>query len=94
MTQDIHTPEQESLIEFPCDYELKAIGANTEQLETTVVEIVQRYAPDASHEQVRTNLSKTGKWKTVNITFRATCLEQIHGAYKDLKKHPEIKMCL
>lgn len=94
MTTDLHTPDKESLIEFPCEYELKAIGAHTEQLVDTVVSITQKYAPDASHDKVRTSLSKTGKWMTVNISFRATCIEQIHGVYGELKRHPEIQMTL
>lgn len=94
MTQDLHTPDKESLMEFPCDYELKAIGANTDDLVATVIAITQQYAPDAHQDNTRTSLSKTGKWKTVNVRFQATSLDQLHAIYGELKQHPAIQMTL
>lgn len=94
MTIDLHTPDKQSLIEFPCQYQLKAIGAHTQNLVHTVVEITQKHAPDANHQDLHTTLSKSGKWMTVNIRFKATSLEQLHNIYGELKQHPEIEMTL
>ena len=91
MTTDLHSPDNTTLIDFPCDYKLKAMGHNTEEFIELVFEITQRYAPEVSRESMKVTDSKGKKYISVNITFYATCIEQIHGVYGDLKKHP---MCL
>jgi len=91
MTKDLHSPDSATLIDFPCDYRLKAMGHNTEEFVELVFEITQRYAPDVSRDNIQVTGSKGKKFISVNITFYATCIEQIHGVYGDLKKHP---MCL
>jgi len=94
MTTDLHSPDGATLIEFPCDYRLKAMGHNTEEFVELVFEITQRYAPEVSRETIEITNSKGKKYISVNITFYATCIEQIHGVYGDLKKHPLCLMTL
>lgn len=94
MTKDLHTPDNESLIEFPCDYRLKAMGRNSDQLVDSVYEITCKYAPNTPRENIEVKPSKAGNFVSVNITFYATCIEQIHGIYGDLKKCPDVMMCL
>ncbi|BCN92869.1 UPF0250 protein [Thiomicrorhabdus immobilis] len=94
MTKDLHTPDNESLIEFPCDFRLKAMGKNSESLVEVVYEIACRYAPNTPRDNIHITNSKGGKFISVNVTIYATCLEQIHGIYGDLKKHPEVLMSL
>ncbi|WP_319379974.1 DUF493 domain-containing protein [Thiomicrorhabdus sp.] len=94
MTKDLHTPDNESLIEFPCDFKLKAMGHNSEEFIELVYEITCKYAPNTPRENIHINDSKGKKFISVNITFYATCLEQVHGIYGDLKKHPQVLMTL
>ncbi len=94
MTKDLHTPDNESLIEFPCDYRLKAMGRKSDQFVEIVYEIACKYAPGTPRENIKINNSKGERFISVNVTIYATCLEQIHGIYADLKKHPEVLMSL
>jgi len=94
MTKDLHTPDNESLIEFPCDFKLKAMGKNTDTIVDVVFEIACKYAPNTSRENIQITPSKGDKFVSVNVTIYATSLEQIHGIYGDLKKHPEVLMSL
>ncbi len=94
MTKDLHTPDNESLIEFPCDYRLKAMGRKSDDFIELVYEVTCKYAPGTPRENIKINPSKGEKFISVNVTFYATCIEQIHGVYGDLKKHPEVLMCL
>ncbi|MBO1922892.1 YbeD family protein [Thiomicrorhabdus sp. 6S3-12] len=94
MTKDLHTPDSETLIEFPCDYKLKAMGRNHDEFIDLVYEITCKYAPNTPRDNIYINNSKGKKFISVNITFYATCIEQIHGIYGDLKKHPEVLMTL
>ncbi|MBF6057160.1 MULTISPECIES: YbeD family protein [Thiomicrorhabdus] len=94
MTKDLHTPDNESLIEFPCDFKLKAMGHNTEEFVELVFEIANKYAPNTPRENIQVVDSKGKRFISVNVTIYATCLEQVHGIYGDLKKHPMVLMTL
>lgn len=94
MTRDLHTPDNESLMEFPCDFELKAMGKNSETFIDLVIEITQEFAPDIGKDKMRINDSKGGKFISVNLTFRAENLQQVHNIYGALKAHPEVLMTL
>lgn len=94
MTTDLHSPEKETLIEFPCDYKLKAMGKKSDTLVDTVFDITKKYAPDVTRDDIAIHPSKSDKFISVNITFHATCIEQIHGVYGELKEHPEVLMML
>jgi hypothetical protein len=94
MTKDLHAPDMETLIEFPCDYRLKAMGHNTPEFIELVFEVTRRYAPDVTRERIEIKGSKEKRFISVNITFYATCIEQLHGIYGDLKKHPEVLFTL
>ena len=94
MTQDLHNPDNQSLIEFPCDYKFKAMGKNTPDLVEICFAIAQKYDSQVKRDQITLHHSKGGKFISVNITVYVTCLEQVHGIYADLKAHPEILMTL
>lgn len=92
MSDSKQTPE--TLIEFPCDFELKAMGKNNEDFQQLVYDITKKYAPEIDPSCVRLSLSKEDKFVSVKIKFHATCIEQIHGIYGDLHKCPEVLMTL
>ncbi|BBN60261.1 YbeD family protein [Hydrogenovibrio marinus] len=94
MTVDLHTPDNESLIEFPCDYQLKAMGRTSETFIDTVFEITKKHAPDVTRENIHLKDSKASHFVSVNITFHATSLAQLHAIYGELKQHPEVLMTL
>ncbi len=92
MTVDLHS--EETLMEFPCDFQLKAMGHNTETFIETVFEITNKHAPDASRDKMHIKDSKGKKFISVNIHFQATSLNQLHTIYGELKAHPEVLMTL
>ena len=94
MTKDLHTPDTESLIEFPCDFKLKAMGNKSDDFIDIVYNITLKYAPETPRDNISINNSSGQKFISVNVTIYATCIEQIHGIYGDLKKHPEVLMTL
>lgn len=92
MSQKPKSPE--TLIEFPCDFELKAMGDNDQEFIDLVFETVIKYVPDASRDNIRLQESKTGKYVSVKLKFYASCIEQIHGIYGELNPHPKVHMTL
>lgn len=93
-TKDLHTPDNESLYDFPCHFKLKAMGKNHETFIDTVFNITQKHVPNLQKKAITTKTSKGDKFISVNIEFTATHLKQLHNIYADLKAHPDVLMTL
>jgi hypothetical protein len=86
--------EQETLIEFPCDFPIKAMGITTEDLDSIVVEIVRRHVEDIAEGAVSLKQSSGGKFTSVTVVIRATSKPQLDAIYQDLSSHELIKYVL
>lgn len=86
--------EQESLLEFPCEFALKALGKNNPEIDTRVYEIVCRHVSDLNFEAVSTRPSKGGKYVSVTVVIQATSKAQLDAIYQDLTASDEIIMAL
>ena len=52
--------QTESLLEFPCQFSIKAMGKNTADFDLVVVEIIRRHVPDLGEGSVSLRPSKAG----------------------------------
>jgi len=86
--------QQETLLEFPCDYAIKAMGQTSEQLDAVVVEIVRRHVDDIAEGAVSTKQSSGGKFTSITVTIRATSKPQLDAIYQELSSHELIKYVL
>ncbi len=86
--------EEETLLEFPCDFSIKAMGLATPEFDILVAEIVRRHAPDLGEGAVQTRPSKGGKYLSVTVTINATSKRQLDSIYQDLTDHESILMSL
>ncbi|MCX8048346.1 MAG: DUF493 domain-containing protein [Methylohalobius sp.] len=82
------------VLTFPCSWEVKAFGPNTQEFELEVVRIVRRHAPDLAENAVTTRLSRGGKYLAVSVAIRARNREQLHAIYRELRAQPEVVMTL
>lgn len=85
---------EETLLEFPCEFPIKAMGKQCENLEEVVFNIVKKHAPEAVQENISTNLSKNGKYISVTVTIEAQSKNQLDAIYYDLTATPEILYAL
>lgn len=86
--------DTESLLEFPCDFPIKAMGLAVEGFERQVTELVRRHAPDLDAGAVRTRPSQGGKYLAVTVTVRATSRAQLDAIYQDLTACETVLMAL
>ena len=86
--------ETESLIEFPCDFPIKVMGAARDDFTQAVVTVVQAHAPDFDAATVEMRASGKGNYVAVTCTVRATSREQLDDLYRDLSSHPYVKIVL
>jgi putative lipoic acid-binding regulatory protein len=85
---------QESLLEFPCRFPIKALGKAGEDFDTLVVQIVRRHAPDLNEAAVTLRESSGGKWVSVTLVIEATSKSQLDAIYRDLSAHEKVVWAL
>lgn len=88
------TTEDESLLEFPCEFPIKAMGRGIVGFEHTVLELVQKHAPEADESAMKVAPSRTNKYVSVTITITAQSRRQLDRIYMDLTAHPDVLMAL
>lgn len=86
--------EQETLLEFPCDFPLKVMGATRDGFAQAVVEVVQKHAPDFDAARVEMRPSKAGNYLSLTCMIRATSKPQLDALYRELTAHPWVKIVL
>jgi putative lipoic acid-binding regulatory protein len=86
--------EDETLLEFPCEFPIKAMGKAVIGLERTVLDLIQRHVPDVSEDSMRIKPSSSGKYISVTVTIIATSKAQLDNIYQDITDHPDILMAL
>jgi len=79
-----HDRPQESIIQFPCEFPIKAMGLATAEFDMTIVEIVRRHAPDLGEGAVTSRPSTNGKYVSITVTVRAQSQTQLDAIYMDL----------
>jgi putative lipoic acid-binding regulatory protein len=83
-----------SLLEFPCDFPLKVMGARHDDFVRTIVGVVQRHAPEFDGDSIETRISAKGGYLSLTCTIRAISRDQLDALYRELSAHPMVKVVL
>ncbi len=86
--------EKQSLLEFPCDFPLKIMGANAEGFAQSIAELVCVHAPDFEAATMEMRPSKAGNYLALTCTVRATSQAQLDDLYRALTVHPMVRVVL
>jgi uncharacterized protein len=84
----------DTLLEFPCDFPLKVMGAAQDGFAQTVAEVVRKHAPDFDAATMEMRPSKAGNYLSLTCTIRATSQAQLDALYRELTSHPLVKIVL
>jgi putative lipoic acid-binding regulatory protein len=84
----------ETLLEFPCDFPLKIMGATAPDFAQTIVAIVLKHAPDFDVAAIEMRPSKAGNYLSLTCTVRAVSQAQLDALYRELTSHPMVKVVL
>ena len=85
---------RQSLIEYPCDFPIKVMGARVDGFAQAVIEVVLRHAPDFEPAGAEMRPSSKGNYLAVTCTFRAVSQVQVDAMYRELTAHPRVKVVL
>lgn len=88
------TTGDQSPLQFPCEFPIKAVGHNNAQFKEVIIQIVQRHASDLDCSLVRATTSHAGKYQSVTVTVNATSRAQLDAIYQDLCDCVQVIMAL
>jgi putative lipoic acid-binding regulatory protein len=92
MNHDI--PPEQSLIEYPCDFPIKVMGANVDGFAAAIAQVARQFDPGFDAQTIEQRPSKAGNYLGLTLTIRATSRPQLDELYRTLTTHPMVKMVL
>ena len=91
---DLTLEEGETLLEFPCEFPIKAMGLACDELEIAVIEIVNRHVENLAEDALKMKPSRTGKYTAITITITAHSKEQLDAIYIELSACEHVSIAL
>jgi hypothetical protein len=85
--------DSETLLEFPCQFPIKAIGRG-DDLEERVFELINPHAPDLDKTTMTSRPSGKGNFIAVTVIITATSQDQIDAIYHELTRCEQVIMAL
>lgn len=89
----VDTPK-ESLIDYPCSFPIKVMGARVDGFTDAMVQIAKQFDPAFDPATLEMRPSKAGNYLSVTLTIHATSREQLDNMYRALTSHPMVKVAL
>ena len=84
----------DSLMTFPCDFQLKVIGKNSVYFDADVVNITRKHFPGTEDTCFRQQISQQSNYIAISVTVHALNQDTLDALYLELTQHPDIKMVL
>jgi UPF0250 protein NGK_1021 len=91
---DDMTQQKDRLIEFPCAFPIKVMGAQHPDFLPEILAAVQRHAPDTAEEHITSRPSSGGNYLSATVTVQAQNQEHLDDIYRSLTAHPLVKVVL
>lgn len=86
--------QRQNLLEFPCQFPLKVMGADHPDFAATVLSVVQQHAPDTEKHHIDTRASSKGNYLSCTVNIHAQSQAQLDDIYRALTAHPMVKVVL
>ncbi len=85
---------RETLLEFPCDFPIKAFGKADDDFERRVFELIRSHVPELTREDVTARESSGGKYIAITAQIVAQSQAQLDAIYGDLTDSGAVLMSL
>lgn len=86
--------QQDTLIEFPCDFPIKVMGETHADFTAEIVKTIQQLNPGFSAANIEMRGSSGGKYISLTCTVYVTSKLQLDDIYRALTSHPMVKVTL
>jgi len=86
--------DKPALIDFPCDFPLKIMGARADDFAQAIASVVLKHAPEFDAATMTLRPSRAGNYLALTCTVRATSQAQLDALYLELSAHSMVKVVL
>ena len=83
---------EETLIEFPTPFPIKALGRDEPDFRQIVIDLIAVHAEFDPHNDVREQSSNKGNFVSITVTFMAENQQQLDTIYQSLHDHELVLM--
>ncbi len=85
---------EESLLEFPCSFPIKAMGRDTPEFHATVRALIEEHTGPLDDDAIQSALSKNGNFVSITVTVMAQSQQQLDDIYRAISAHDDVLMAL
>jgi putative lipoic acid-binding regulatory protein len=87
-------PPEQSLIEYPCRFPIKVMGAHVNGFEEAIVHVARQFDPEFADAHIERRPSKGGNYLGLTLLVWVTSRDQLDELYRTLTTHPMVKIVL
>jgi hypothetical protein len=88
------TSETPSLIDYPCSFPIKVMGAKHPELVSAISALALAFDPAYDPATLQLRESSGGRYVGLTLTITATSRSQLDALYQALSSHPLVKVVL
>jgi hypothetical protein len=87
-------PPERSLIEYPCHFPIKVMGAQVDGFLAAMVHIARSFDAGFDETTIEQRSSKAGNYLGLTLSVYVTSREQLDELYRTLTTHPMVRVVL
>jgi putative lipoic acid-binding regulatory protein len=87
-------PPEQSLVEYPCHFPIKVMGANADGYLAAMTRVARAFDPGFDPATIEQRPSKAGNYLGLTLSVYVTSREQLDELYRTLSTHPMVKVVL
>lgn len=80
----------DTLIDFPCRFPIKAMGRDESEFEAHVLQIISSHVDDIAPEDIAVRSSREGRFIAVTVTIDAQSQEHLDRVYRNLSSSERV----
>ncbi len=84
----------DSPLEFPCRYPVKAMVRTSAEARTAVLTAISRHTEFSHGDDVRVRPSRNGRFESITVTVEATSREHLESIYAEVRQLDAVVMML
>jgi hypothetical protein len=84
----------ETLLEFPCDFPIKIMGRESTEFRALARALVEKHIGPISDDAIYSALSRNGSFVSVTITVNAQSQQQLDDIYREITSNDDVLMAL
>ena len=87
-------PPEQSLIEYPCRFPIKVMGANVDGFAEAMLHVARAFDPTFDAATIERRPSKAGNYLGLTLSVYVTDRAQLDEVYRTFTTHPMVKVVL